>query len=110
MSWKKVLLVMAAAMAAAYFGARFAAPQNGNLALAGGASVGDPQGGLVVATTAGDGSDSNRLVMVDTVKKRLLVYRLQSSYLRLIAARPYKYDMKMLSTDKMRIPGDGLKF
>jgi hypothetical protein len=110
MNWKKVVLVMAAAMAAAYFGARLAAPESGNLALAGGASVGDPRGGLVVVTTGAQTSDSNRLVMVDTNKKRLMIYRLHSNYMRLIAARPYKFDLKIISTDGMKIPGDGLTY
>jgi hypothetical protein len=110
MSWKKVLLVMAAATAAAYFGARLAAPDSANLALAGGASVVDGQAGLVAVTTGARGGDANRLVVVDTNKKRLLVYGLYSNYMRLIAARPYQYDLKVLSTDKMRVPGEGLNY
>jgi hypothetical protein len=110
MTWKKVVLLMVAAMVAAYFGARMAAPENRGVALAGGASVTSTESGMVAVTTGADGANENRLVMVDTVKKRLLVYGLYSNYMRLIVARPYKFDMKLHTTDTMRPPGDGLTF
>ncbi|MHC4914498.1 MAG: hypothetical protein ACYTGB_03320 [Planctomycetota bacterium] len=110
MSWKKVAAVTAAAMLAAYFGARLASPDAGSVALAGGASVSEDRGSMVAVTTAAQGGDSNRLILVDTAKKRILVYRIHSNYMRLIAARPYKFDLKLQTTDSVRVPGNGLGY
>ncbi len=110
MSWKKVAAVTAAAMLAAYFGARLASNDPGPVALAGGASVTDDRASMVAVTTAAAGGDSNRLIVVDTAQKRILVYRIHSTYMRLIAARPYKYDLKLQTTDAVRMPGNGLDY
>ena len=108
MNWKKVVLVMAAAMLAAYVGARLAGSGRKGRALAAGAGVGDPKDGLVAVTTGALGADSNRLVLVDTNKKKLMVYRLRPNYMRLIAVRTYKYDLKLESVTGS--PGNGYSF
>ncbi len=108
MDWKKVLLVTVAVMAAAYAGVRLAMPEHDGLALAGGAGAGLSRDGLVAVTTASAGEDANRLVMVDTNRKRILVYRLRPNYMRLVVARPYKYDLKLDAVENS--PGVGYGF
>jgi hypothetical protein len=110
MNWKKVLLVTVAAMAAAYAGVRLALPSNDGIALAGGAGAGAmlSRDGLVAIVTSSDGQDANRLVLVDTNKKRMLIYRLRPNWMRLIVARPYKYDFKLPAIDQT--PGNGYSF
>lgn len=108
MSWKKVVLVMAAALVAAYTGARMAGPSREDRALAGGAGAGNSRDGLVAVTTGAQGVDSNRLIVVDTNRKRIMVYRLRPNYMRLIAVRSYKYDMKL--EDIKRSPGNGFSY
>jgi hypothetical protein len=107
MNGRRLFLVLAAVMTAAYFGARMAGPDFPGTALAGGASVTDPSG-LVAVTTGARGNDGNRLVMVDTNKKLLLIYRLRPNYMRLIAARSYKYDLKLEAVENA--PGNGFTF
>jgi hypothetical protein len=110
MNWKKVLLVTLAAMAAAYAGVRLALPGGDNLALAGGAGSGVvlSRDGLVTIVTGSDGQDANRLVLVDTNRKRILAYRLRPNWMRLIVARPYKYDFKMPANENS--PGNGYSY
>ncbi len=108
MNWKKVVLVMAAALVAAYLGARMAGPAREDRALAAGGGAGNSRDGLVAVTTGATGTDSNRLIVVDTNRKRIMVYRLRPSYMRLIAVRGYKYDMKLENV--ARAPGNGFSY
>lgn len=63
----------------------------------------DPTKGMVTATTRGPGPDTNRLIVVDTIAKRLAIYRLGAKDLRLIALRSYNFDMKI--DDTAEFPG-----
>jgi hypothetical protein len=95
--WKQILPVAAAAMLAAYFGARLAASQPAGLALGATAGARNSDGRIVIACTGANqsgGRNANRLVVVDTVSKKILVYRIYSQFTRLIAVRSYKFDLE----------------
>ena len=95
MSWKKMVPFIAAALLAAYLGARMANPESKGLALASPAAhrAGDDR--IVVASTNAPDREGNRVIMVDTVKKQILVYRMiRNGALRLIAVRSYTVDLE----------------
>ncbi len=96
-SWKQIAPVAAAALLAAYFGARMSTPARGGSALAGTAGAMNSDGRVVIACTSAHesgGRNANRLVVVDTVVKKIMVYRVYSQFLRLIAVRTYKNDLE----------------
>ena len=103
MNWKKTIPFMAAALLAAYLGARMAGSGPKGLALAAPAGPRGSDGRMVMVTTGGPDRNGNRLVMVDTVKKQILVYRMvRSGVLRLVAARTYKVDLEWSLTPDAR--------
>jgi hypothetical protein len=105
--WKKLALVLAAALAAVCWVWRPGGDGGGNLALAAAApGVRVLGSGLVAVTTGGPGGNGNRLVLVDTgPSKRILVYRIRSGRLRLIAARSYDGDLEWGLTPDARRGG-----
>jgi hypothetical protein len=106
--WQRTATVAAAALLAAYFGARIAAPERSGLALAAGGGTGDGESGLVAVTTGAPGNNSNRLLLVNTNTKRIMVYRITGTYMRLIAARAYERDLQVAPTADAR--GLGFSF
>ena len=98
MNWKRAFTFMAFGLLAAYIGGRLAGSASGDRALAAGGGTGSPADGLVTVTTGAPGEDSNRLVLVDTSKKKILVYRVESTYSRLIAVRTYDFDLQVAPT------------
>jgi hypothetical protein len=105
---RRIAPVMLAALVAAYLGARTAAPEPGGLALAAGGGAGNPADGLVAVTTGAPGDESNRLVLINTVVKRILVYRITSTGMWLTAAREYKRDLQVAPTVEAR--GHGFSY
>jgi len=101
MNWKRLAAIGAAALLASYAGARLAGPDPGTIALAAGGSGVEPAKGLVAVTTGAPGQETNRLILVDTVTKRLAVYKIGNRSLRLIALRSYNYDMKIDDTAEL---------
>ncbi len=108
MQWKKFTLMSLTILAAAYVGGRMASNSPFPDALAGGAGASDLSSGILTATTAADGTNSNRLVVVDTNAKKILLYNILSNTSKLLAVRPYKYDMKI--QDILAAPGNGYEF
>jgi len=106
-SWKKIAVASAALMLAGYFGVRMALPERGGLALAASAVAGG-RDGLVVVSPGAPGSESNRLVMIDTNKKLILLYRLRTNSMYLAAARTYDFDLKLPATNVTS--GGGLSY
>lgn len=103
--WKRTLPTAAAALLAAYFGARLAAQGDRGLALAAGGGSVDRGSGLTAVTTGGRDRYGNRLVLVDTRTRRLLVYRLKAGQFRLVAARDYTADLEWGETPSPRGSG-----
>lgn len=103
MNWKKTVPFMAAALLAAYLGARMAGSGPNGLALAAPAAPRGDAGRMVMVTTGGPDRNGNRLVMVDTVNKQIMVYRMvRNGALRLVAARNYKIDLEWSLTPDVR--------
>jgi hypothetical protein len=95
MDAKKLLVVGGVVLLAVYLGTRLAGPPADGLAMAAAGAGWEPGKGLVAVTTGAPGTDTNRLVLVDTVKKRLAVYKINSKSLGLVAMRGYQYDLKL---------------
>jgi hypothetical protein len=95
MNGKKLMVLGAAVLLAAYGAARLAGPPGDGLALAAAGAGVEPGKGLVAVTTGAPGGDANRLILVDTVTKRLAVYKINHKGLGLIAMRGYQYDMRL---------------
>jgi len=95
MNGKKLIVLGAVGLLAAYLGARLGGSSGDGLALAAAGAGVEPGKGLVAATTGAPGSETNRLILVDTVTKRLAVYKINHKGLGLIALRGYQYDMKL---------------
>jgi hypothetical protein len=103
MDWKRLAVIGAAVLLAAWAGVKLAGPDPGGIALAAGGTGVEPAKGLVAVTTGAPGQDTNRLILVDTVTKRLAVYKIGGKSLRLIALRSYNFDMKI--DDTAEFPG-----
>jgi hypothetical protein len=95
MDRRRFLVTMLAGALGALLAAAFLGLGAGRPAMAAGGGAGITEKGLLAVTTGAPGDDANRLVMVDTSAKRLLVYRILPGSLRLMAARSYIYDMKI---------------
>jgi hypothetical protein len=106
--WKRTLPTAAAALLAAYFGARLAARDDGGLALAAGGGAEDRASGLTAVITGGRDRYGNRLVVVDTRTKHLMVYRIKSGQFRLVSARDYTADLEWGETPDPR--GSGFSY
>ncbi|HOX08806.1 MAG TPA: hypothetical protein PK280_20600 [Planctomycetota bacterium] len=108
MNTKWLMILAAAALLTAYAWTRPGGAPGDGLALAG-VGAGMEQGrGLVAVTTGAPGGDANRLILVDTVKKRLAVYKINHKALGLIALRSYNYDMKI--DDSAALPGQDFSY
>jgi hypothetical protein len=104
-NWKRIWPVALAALAAAYLGAWLGSGAGGGTARAETAGDLNSDGKIVVAMTAATDDNGNRLVVVDTVKKRLLVYSVVEGRTRLIAARTYDVDLEWGLTPDARANG-----
>jgi len=62
----------------------------------------------VAVTTGAPGGNANRLILVDTITKRLAVYRIANKRLGLIALRSYNFDMKL--DDSAGLPGQDFDY
>lgn len=107
MDWKKTVILTAAILGAAYVLARWAAPERGLVAMAGGGAGG--LNDVVAFTSDAAGNDGNRLFVVLPSKQKILVYRLNGNFLGLIAARSYEYDQELIYTPGIA-PGNGYEY
>jgi hypothetical protein len=101
----KILLTMLAGALGALLAIAFLGFGAGQPALAAGGGSESSDKGLLAAVTGAPGDDANRLVMVDTNAKRLAVYRILPTGLRLMAARSYICDLKMEDSGDVRNGG-----
>jgi murein endopeptidase len=93
------------ALTAAWLGAHLGAGRGSGTALAETAADTNSGGRLGVAMTAAAENNGNRLIVLDTVKKKLLVYAIYDGRMRLIAARTYDLDMEWGLTPDARGAG-----
>jgi hypothetical protein len=100
---RRIGVSILAALIAGYLGARLTAPEPSGLALAAAGSEVNSDGKVLVATTGAGGRDANRLVVVDTVVKHIMVYGIYERCTRLIAARTYDVDLEWGNTPD--VPG-----
>ncbi len=63
--------------------------------------------GIMVTNTASDGE---RLVLIDTTKKTIMIYRPQTNKFRLVGARSYEYDVQIEDTEAVKMSGTGVTF
>jgi hypothetical protein len=95
MNAKRLMALGAVVVLATYLGAKLAGPSGDGLALAAPGAGVEPNRGLVAVSTGAPGADTNRLILVDTVTKRLAVYKINGRSLGLVALRSYQYDLKL---------------
>ena len=105
MNWKTLALVAVAVMAAGYLGTRLGSLSRGDVALAGGGGSNN----VIAFSTDGQGQDSNRIVIVNPAKNKILVYRLNNNDMGLIVVRGYEYDQELLWTPS-NPPGIGYTY
>jgi len=93
-NWKKLALVAAAAVAAGYLGARLGGSSRSDVALAGGGG----SNSVIAFSTDATGQDSNRIVIINPAKNKILVYKVSGNDMGLIVVRGYEYDQELLWT------------
>ncbi|HYF51944.1 MAG TPA: hypothetical protein VEJ63_21225 [Planctomycetota bacterium] len=60
--------------------------------------------GVMAISTVGD---NDRLVLVDTTKQNIMVYKILNKQFRLVGARSYKYDVEIEDTAGTKIEQSG---
>jgi hypothetical protein len=101
--WKKLVVIAAAVLLAGYVGARLGGSDRAGQALAGGAA----NDKLLVVTTDAAGNEANRLILINTTKQKILVYRLSGNEMGLVTVRSYEFDQEPIFTKPNSAPGVG---
>jgi hypothetical protein len=56
-------------------------------------------------------SDNERVVLIDTKKQNIMIYKPQTNKFRLVGARSYEYDVQLEDTEGSKIPtGNGITY
>jgi len=106
MDWKRLAVVVAAVLVAGYIGARLGLSDRSGQALAGGG--GNDQ--VIAFTHDYQSPDGNlRLFLINTAKKKIMIYCLRGNAMGLAIAREYKYDEELLATPA-NLGGLGLEY
>jgi len=106
MDWKRLAVVVAAVLVAGYVGARLGLSDRSGQALAGGG--GNDQ--VIAFTHDYQSPDGNiRLFLVNTAKKKIMIYCIRGNAMGLAVAREYKYDEELLATPD-NLGGLGLNY
>ncbi len=69
-----------------------------------------PRGRELVLTTDGERAEGNRVVLINTTEKRILIYALNRNFIGLVAARHYEYDNYKDFYTTGFAPGDGYDY
>jgi len=104
--WKKLMVIAAAVLLAGYVGARLGSSDRAGQALAGGAA----NDKLIVTTTDAAGNEANRLILINTTKQKILVYRLTGNDMGLVTVRSYEFDQEPPYTKPNTAPGVGWSY
>jgi hypothetical protein len=103
--WKRLAAITAAVLVAGYLGARLGGSDRGDTALAGGGG----NDKMVVVTTDAQGLEGNRLILINTSKQKILIYRLNGNDMGLVTVRGYEFDQELLYT-RPGSPGTGFDY
>jgi len=103
--WKRIAVISAAVLVAGFCGAMIGGSDRGGAALAGGGG----NDKLIAVTTDGQGMESNRLILVNTTKQKILVYKLTGNDMGLVVVRGYDYDQELQFT-RPGAPGNGYDY
>jgi hypothetical protein len=104
-NWSKIAVVSAAVLAAGLLGAWLGGSDRGGTALAGGGG----NDKMIVVTTDAQGMEGNRLVLVNTTKQKILVYKFAGNDMGLVVVRGYEFDQELQYT-RPGTPGNGFDF